>query len=243
MDSQSGRWLALDLRSLAAFRIVLGMVLLLDLAVFRVANLEAFYTDAGIVPPELQRLLGASQGYTALVAWTPMLWLSGTASVALFFGATGAAYLALLLGWRTRLAAVLSFLGLWSIQHRCSVVIETDDRMLLCLLFWAAFLPLDARFALRLRRGSQQTVWSVASVGLVVQVVLIYLCNGLPKTGPTWVEGVALTLSPGAVAPRATAGRRRDVPAPHSSNPARVDASRSGSRLSHRSGRAGTGAC
>jgi hypothetical protein len=55
--------------------------------------------------------------------------------------------IALLVGYRTRLATVLLAL-LASLQARNPTLIQGGDNLLLLLLFWGMFLPLGARFAI-----------------------------------------------------------------------------------------------
>src|SRR5262249_29741937 len=90
---------ALDVRSLALFRICLAVLLLLDWAE-RLPDLGVFYTDAGLLPRSYLRgghpvsvmLLSGSLGWQAFVAL-----------LAVVFG------LMLLVGWRTPLAAFASY--------------------------------------------------------------------------------------------------------------------------------------
>lgn len=184
----------LDARSLSIFRIVLGAILILDLIFFRFLNIEAFYTDNGILPRVLAEKIGNSGGYTALTPISP-LFLSGTKQfVALFFILAGLSYTALLVGFKTRWASTLSFFFLISIQHRASIVVETDDRMLLCLVFWGIFLPLNHYFSVDSKQLNlkKYKVSKMASFAFLMQISLIYFFNGFPKTGETWTSGVAM---------------------------------------------------
>lgn len=184
----------LDPRSLSIFRIILGSILILDLIFFRFLNLEAFYTDNGILPRELAEKIGNSGGYTSLLPISP-LFLSGTKQfVALFFILAGISYTALLVGFKTRWASILSFFFLISIQQRASMVVETDDRMLLCLVFWGMFLPLNHYFSVDSKQipFKKNRVSKMASFAFLFQISLIYFFNGFPKTGETWTSGVAM---------------------------------------------------
>src|SRR5436305_10055773 len=90
----------LDLRSLAIFRIGLGLLLLGDLAV-RAGDLSAHYTDQGVLP----RSALAAHHYVSLHC------LDGTADFqGALFVLAGLAALALLAGWQTRAATVVSWL-------------------------------------------------------------------------------------------------------------------------------------
>lgn len=135
------RYLGLDLRSLALFRVALAGATLADLAC-RVGAAHAFYSDAGLLPRAAQLALADPASLS--------LHLAG--------GATGF-ILALLLiqcllalmvlaGARTRLATTLSFVLLVSLNARNPLVLLPGDALLAALWFWALFLPLSARWSL-----------------------------------------------------------------------------------------------
>ena len=89
---------AVDLRALAAFRIGLGTLLLVDL-VLRSRSLTAFYTDYGVLP-----LRAFSSDYStihSLYALSGEPWV-----VSLLFVVAGVFALALLVGYHTRVVSV-----------------------------------------------------------------------------------------------------------------------------------------
>ena len=131
----------IDLRTLALFRVMVALMILADL-ISRARDLTAHYTDAGILPrAEHLRLPGGWR-------WSLHL-LSGSATVeAVLFAIAAVIALALLVGYRTRLVTVLSWLFLASLQARNPTLIQGGDNLLLLLLFWGMFLPLGARFAI-----------------------------------------------------------------------------------------------
>jgi hypothetical protein len=185
------RIVALDARSLALMRIGVGGILLADLAV-RAGDLRAHYTDFGILP---RAELGL---YTWRTVWT----LHGLASpwpaaVAALFALAALCAVALLLGWRTRLATFASWLLLTSLQYRNPALVHGGDVLLRMLLFWGLFLPLGARFSLDARRVRPRPLptnrhVSVAGAALLVQVALVYAFSVANRTGPTWWDGRAL---------------------------------------------------
>ena len=59
ISSKLDDWFAVDLRSLAAFRIALASVLLYDL-IDRARDLRAHYTDAGLLPADLLEQVAGS---------------------------------------------------------------------------------------------------------------------------------------------------------------------------------------
>src|SRR5689334_20839721 len=101
----------IDLRTLALFRVCLSLIILLDLAL-RARDLTAHYSDYGVLPRAA--LLGD-------IGWrVPSLhFISGSAKVeALLFIVQGLVALAMLVGYRTRIATILSWLLALSLQSR-----------------------------------------------------------------------------------------------------------------------------
>lgn len=193
--SQGRQWLGklfdADLRSLAAFRIVMAIVILIDL-VGKARNLTVFYTDAGVLP---RRVLLAE-----LRTWSISLnFISGTFFVQVFlFGIAFAAALALLVGYRSRLACVVVWVMLLSIQWRNPFLLHGADELLRVVLFWSMFLPLGALWSVDRARQvtpvpiSKRFV-SVGVAGLFLQIAFMYWFAIILKSGREWREdGTAL---------------------------------------------------
>jgi hypothetical protein len=188
LASRFARIFAIDLRSLAMFRIAAAGAVLFDLAC-RAGDLAAHYTESGVLP--VQPVGGLDR--LSLHAW-----LSGSpAAVAALFGVAGLAAVALALGWHARLAAVLSWYLLASVQLRNPPISQMGgDVFLRLVLFWGMFLPLAARFSLDARRRGQtdgaNLLLSVPGAALLIQVALMYMATGFLKDGETWRTGRAL---------------------------------------------------
>jgi hypothetical protein len=210
------RLFAIDLRSLALFRIALGALILAGVAL-RMADFRVFYTEDGVWP-----LAVAWGEYDAPGAWSLNLldrsfgWQAGLAL------AEAAAGLALLLGWRTRMVAVLAWVLVASAHKRDVMVLSAAAHLLRQFLFWGMWLPLGARWSLDARRASREPgradpptgaaphfskIWeilgakpplvdrrapapcavlSMASAALLLQVVLVYVANVFYKSDPAW---------------------------------------------------------
>lgn len=188
----SGVWRSLftvDLRAIAALRIGLGIILLVDL-LRRIGQLERWYTDDAITPPGLSDLrLGPSFSIHAL-SGDPLV------QVALFVVAMLAA-VALTVGWHTRSMSVISWLMLVSLHHRNPLMLDVGDEILLLTLFWVMLAPAGARWSLDQRRtgavGPHHRTWSFAAAGLLVQPVCILFFAGLAKLQqPVWRNGSAV---------------------------------------------------
>ena len=175
----------IDLRSLAAFRVAVGTLLLVNLAV-RATDLGAHYTDAGILPRV--SLFAAKGVVLSLHALSGSLWLQ-----VLLFAVAVVAALSLLLGYRTRLATVVSWVLLVSLHVRNPYVNNSGDTILLLVLLWGIFLPLGARWSVdalrtvRIERASPY-VLSAATLGILLQVGFIYIYSVFHKTHPVWTE-------------------------------------------------------
>ena len=174
----------IDLRTLALFRAALGVVLFVDLCC-RVGDAGSFYSDGGVLPRSWLAAYGES--------WRASLYLAnGQAWFAIALLALQAvAALALLLGWRTRLAALLCFVLEASLLNRNELVLTSGDGLLACLLFWSLFLPLGARWSVdaalsRTPAPLQNQYLSWASAALLLQVLSVYFFGAVLQSGAEW---------------------------------------------------------
>jgi hypothetical protein len=180
----------LDLRSLALMRIAIGAILIADLAI-RAPDLAVFYADAGAVPVAFLRGPHYSWGFSFHILD------GGTGFQALLFLIAAVAAVALMVGWRTRLAAVVSWLMLLSLQHRNSLLLQGGDQLLVAALFWGLFLPWGRRFSIDALRG-RAPVGSNAFLGIsgaawIGQICILYVFAALLKNGSQWrVDGTAI---------------------------------------------------
>ncbi len=138
-----------DLRSLAAFRIALGVCVIWDL-IFRFPTITEMYSDRGFFTRdasfEYQQLVFGDgwQNWSWSFYW---LWGSPGFQVALF---VVAAVFALMLaaGYRTRIVTIASWALLCSLHVRNPLVISSGDFLLKMMLFWSMFLPLGKVWSL-----------------------------------------------------------------------------------------------
>jgi hypothetical protein len=182
-----------DLRSLAALRIVLALLVLGDL-VTRATSLVALHTDEGVLP----RTAVLEE---ALSSWRFSLNLANGEPVfqVFLFGVTALAALGMLVGYRTRLMTVIVWVLLLSIQYRNPLTLSGGDSLLRLLLFWSMFLPLGAYWsvdrALNATPPRLSTRFlSFATVGLFMQIAFMYWFTAILKWqgGPEWRDGSAL---------------------------------------------------
>ncbi|HVT09833.1 MAG TPA: DCC1-like thiol-disulfide oxidoreductase family protein [Polyangia bacterium] len=206
-------YLTMDARSAALGRVVVSIVLLIDLF-RRVSVLRLFYTNEGLLP-----------NHTLL--WRPPTqWMfsfffmaSRTEEAALGFVICGLVYLALLVGWRTRLMRFAALVCVLSLHGRTTLVENGGDWTLGELMLWSSFLPLGRRFSvdslrasLRRRRettaaqlagpfpgpvdppagGDPNRIVSLAAFTILLQLANAYFFNAIHKGGPTWLHGSAV---------------------------------------------------
>lgn len=190
-------WFAIDVRSLAALRIALALLTLLDV-VARARLLPAFYTDAGVVPRSL-----VSSGLPP-VHLSLHMWSGGITWPVVLHIVLVAAALSLLVGWHTRIATAVTWLLLVSLHLRNEYVLQAGDLLLHQLLFWCMFLPVAAVWSLDARRGAPSvrvaggTVLCWAGAALMLQVAAVYLTAGLSKLhGSPWLDGTAVAYAVG----------------------------------------------
>ena len=199
-------YLQIDLRSLALGRIVLGLVLLGDL-LHRVPYLRDFYSNLGLIP-----------NHTVL--WRPpfprifsvFFMASLPEEAALWFFFAFVCFFCFLIGYRTRLFHLLSFAMTTSLHNRIILAENWGGVAIGVLMVWTFFLPLGRRFSVDAIRASlrarpdettaelaagvpppdERPTTSLAALGLLLQIAVIYWLNFVHKSGPTWRDGSAV---------------------------------------------------
>ncbi|HEV8267230.1 MAG TPA: hypothetical protein VGR00_03310, partial [Thermoanaerobaculia bacterium] len=175
----------LDVRSLALFRVSIALLLLGDLF-RRSLDLRVFYTDRGVLPRTTLLSALPNPHHLSLylangsVAFTTALFLAAAVAAA-----------ALLVGFRTRAASVVSWLLLLSLHSRNPMVLDGGDALLLTFVFWGMFLPLGAVFSIDRAldpspKPAPSRVFSAATVAFFLQVAFLYWFTAALKTGPEW---------------------------------------------------------
>ncbi|MCA9397037.1 MAG: HTTM domain-containing protein, partial [Candidatus Omnitrophica bacterium] len=170
-------------------RVSVACILLYDLA-DRARFLKDHYTDWGLLPRRLavDKLIQERMS---------LYFVSGESYfTVLLFLITAICIIALLIGYRTRLATALTWLLMFSLQNRGDWLNYSADVVVRLVLLWAIFLPWGAKFSLDSAfddrpKQKPDTVLSVATIGVVVQFCLFYGMAGWLKTGEKWLDGSA----------------------------------------------------
>lgn len=186
MQSLAIAW-SMDSRSLAALRIGLGLILLVDLGQ-RYGSRASLLSEKGLLPVEAL----VSEG---LVTW-PLSALTlgfGDAYVWASLVVGGLAALALVFGWRSRLAALVGWLALVVVQTRNPLINFGSDAVVRLVLLLAAFLPTGDHWSFDARSkgvASGVRYLSPMVVALRVQVAAILFIAGWAKfRSSDWLGG------------------------------------------------------
>jgi predicted DCC family thiol-disulfide oxidoreductase YuxK len=178
---------SIDLRSLAVFRIAISLVLIYD-TISWFSVIEPFLSDFGVL-----RRATLLDEYISDFAVSLHL-LSGQSffiglllTVQLFFA------FMLLIGYRTRVASIVIWLLVASLQIRNGYVMSGADGMLRLLLFWSMFVPLGAYYSVdRALSLSANTIkpryLSAGSIGLMLQLLSLYVFTFIFKWDSAWFE-------------------------------------------------------
>jgi len=186
------RRLRVDTRALAAMRILLGAILLIDLA-HRAPGIEKYYTDSGVYPLAVHEATYTQFAGLSIHALSGELWFQQ-----LLFVIAGLFALAFVVGYRTRLVGFCSFVLLVSLHARNPAVLNGGDILLRTLLPLTLLTPLGERWSIdAVRRGSfRETVLSAATTAVLAQPLVVFTQNAVLKhQGETWYAGEALQIA------------------------------------------------
>lgn len=204
LPTENRRWwqvlFGCDLRSLAVFRVALGILAVFD-AGLRWPDLEALFSDSGFFTRQF-----AQQYYdqTAGSGWSQAIWsvhsISGDVRyVTALFVLQVVAGVALAFGAWTRLSTIVTWVLVASAQARSPLVITSGDMLFKLLLLWSIFLPLGRIWSVDAWRSGRTVanephLWrcNLATTGVILQVVIMYFFTGVAKFNSIWFEGTAM---------------------------------------------------
>lgn len=181
----------IDVRSLAAFRIGLGALVLLDL-VARLPLIEVLYTDQGLLPRDVVTLGPLSQTPFDLYRFAGSFGWAAT-GIALTF----ACWALFTIGFRTRWVTAALWVLMSALFRRNQYATDSGDSLVRCFLFWSMFLPLGACWSVdaRGRDPTPKVVCTPATAALLLQPALLYFVAGIVKDTPPWRDGSAVLLA------------------------------------------------
>lgn len=181
-----------DLRSLALCRIGLGLLIIIDL-MMRSSDLMAHYSDEGLLPRQAVYDLFNYPGI-----WLSPYFFSGSAIFqGCLFVLTGIFAFFLMVGYYTRISAIICWFLLISLHDRNTMILYGGDGILRMTLFWCLFLPTEAYGSIdRLLSSSKHAppsrIISMATVAILLQVCIIYWQGIGYKWNSSWFQGNAI---------------------------------------------------
>lgn len=187
------RTFAIDLRSLAVFRMALGAILCAD-ALLRTRDVAVMLAPDGMFPPDLLARLGGP-GTWSVATLIDAPWWGGAV-----LASEGIAGICLAAGAASRWSTLIAWVALVSIIRRTPPATNAGDFWLATLLLWSMFLPLGAAWsvdAIRPRRRQPDSpaaaaIASWGTVAIVLQIVAVYWAAGLSKWNESWWSGDAV---------------------------------------------------
>ena len=201
-------YLTMDRRTLGFTRILLGFLLLCDLR-RRTTDWLDMYSNQGVLPNHVILFRPQSDGFSIFHAFSTRGELWALWAVGLV------AFTCLFLGYKTKVAQVVSLVFVTSINGRVLLIENGGYVVQNLLLLWTCFLPMGDRFSLdallasmrRTRETSAEELndrgsaidpralephVSLLGLALVLQLAAIYYFNVVHKTGPNWKNGTAV---------------------------------------------------
>ena len=196
-----------DPRSLGLFRVLFGVLLLIDLY-RRLPDYVLFYTNEGMLPNH-GAIYRPMSGYLFSIYHA----FSTRGEVLAAFGATAIVYLCFLVGWKTKVFQIATLVLVTSLHSRNIMLENGGDVVFNILALWTCFLPLGRRFSvdallasLRARHEGSATELndraspqpdrrpfvSLAFAAIVLNLAVIYYFNWVHKDGFTWQNATSV---------------------------------------------------
>jgi hypothetical protein len=176
--------------TLALFRIAFGVVIL-GWAISLAPPLYSFFSDDGVLPGHPDSGTGS---------WGVLQLSSTPAAVTLLYLLLVVASISLIVGFASRLAAIVVWVALVSFGRRDPWVLNSGDLMLAVLAFYLMLAPSGAALSIDRWLGARSRFWefplrSIWPLRLIqVQVSIVYLFAVWEKVrGQTWNEGTAVS--------------------------------------------------
>jgi hypothetical protein len=178
--------------TLALVRIAFGM-LVLAWTVTLTHDAYSFFSGSGILP-------SSTYEGEAATAWGLLDLADSRFAIALLLAILSLASLCLVVGLYTRLAAVLVFIGLISLERRNPFVFNSGDGLLKVTAFYMTLAPAGASLSLDRWRRARDAFWEFPRRApwalrlMQVQLSILYLATVWTKlSGSTWNEGTAIS--------------------------------------------------
>jgi Vitamin K-dependent gamma-carboxylase len=173
------------------FRLAFGLVAL-GYTISLAPALFAFYSDDGILP--------AQPKYTGTLAWGLLGWFQSDGVLIVFYFLLLISAIALLVGFQTRVAALVFFVCVISFGRRNPWVLNSGDLLVQVLAFYMLFMPAGLAVSVDRWLKAPRSLWdfpmrAIWPLRLVqVQVSILYIAAVWAKVrGTTWNDGTAVS--------------------------------------------------
>ena len=197
-------WFQVDSRSLGIFRIFLGFLCLVDIT-RRWDFIDVFYTNNSIISAS------SSNSYYKMFTHLTSFTKSWEVHLFLFIGVI--ATICLILGYRTKLAHLISAIVIISLHNRAIILENAADMFFNSILVWTLFLPLGITYSIDALKKSlsefkddsiehlnnrdlglnkPSKICSLAYFAVLYQIAAIYFFTALNKSGYDWANGSAV---------------------------------------------------
>ncbi len=172
---------SLDSRSLALFRVGLGLTLLTDYLFTRWPYADLFYFRNGLNSP---RLHASSLAFIYSADWFQLLLML---SAVLCF-------CLLIVGYKTKYTAFTAWALVVSMHVKNDMIVNAGDVLGCLLLFWSLPLPSNKHFSFdsAVKKPKPSQHFSLFSIYFIGQILLVYWITFLFKNHPVWKNGDAV---------------------------------------------------
>lgn len=174
----------LDLRSVGAFRLALGLATVLQIG-WRLATLEWWYGPDAFAGPQLRDAIAGFPDWSFLAGASAL-------TIALALWACVPLAVMLALGWYGRWAAWGLAAVFFALDVHNPTFLGNEKWVMNWSLLWAGLLPIDRTFSIRRQPLTETVVSSAGALGLTLQIGLVYYMNGIYKDEDEWGSGRAL---------------------------------------------------
>ena len=187
------KFFEIDLRVLSIFRIGLAILIIVDLF-FRGIHLEELYTNKGLFTRQDAMKFSSNTLYYSFHL------ANDSFEFQTFLFLTAAIFAVLLLiGYKTRLATIVSWILITSLHVRNPLILDGGDYLLRLCLMWCMFLPIGEFYSYDSKQKTENPplkISSYASAGLLIQIAIMYIFTGLTKfRNEEWINGDGIFLS------------------------------------------------
>jgi hypothetical protein len=181
---------SIDLATLAFFRMCLASICLVDF-IRKIPYAAMFFSDEGVLPRAM--IIDQPHWYH----WS-LNYLNGSVTFQIILLLLGACFsLCFFFGARTRLANIFLWVLQLSMLYRNPLITQGGDKLLILLLFWSIFLPLNARYsvdhALDPKPCLEKNILNTASIAILLQASFVWFFSTFIKFTPVWQTGEAVS--------------------------------------------------